>query len=71
MCFCCDSHMVHMRSQSSSGTPKVSFSCGSENASIKLEIRMVVTCILRVLRLTGKDSSFFVICFIMSSSDGF
>ena len=56
---------------SSSGTPKVSFSCDPENASSKLEMRMVVTCILRVLRLTWTDSSFFVICCMMSSSDGF
>ena len=73
MCFCRNSHMVHMWSQSSSGTPKVSFSCDPENASSKLEMRMVVTCILRVLRLTWRDSSFFVIpvCFMMSSSQGF
>ena len=71
MCFCCDSHMVHMRSQSSSGTPRVSFPCGPENASSKLEMRTVVTCILRVLRLTWRDSSFFVIRCTVSSSDEF
>lgn len=63
-------HMVHMRSQSSSGTPKVSFPC-PENASSKLEISMVITGIPGVFRLTWRDNSFFVICFMTSSSYGF
>ena len=71
MCFCCDSQMDQIRSLSRRGTPRVSVPCGPENASRRLAISIVVTWTPRVFRRMWVDSSFFLMCLMMSSSDGF